>query len=196
MDQHFTRLVFFCFFELSRGDRPGGRRSSNSKTSFADWQNTADLCVFIFVDFVSFFVHSLTQSAKEKKKHQMQTLRRALSKTGLVKPMATTSTEELFEIFTSNNTPTGFLVPRSQVHKTGLYHRSVHVWLFDKEGKVLIQKRGPTKKVFPSTIRKSPPASSALPSLFSSPSTQKHSTIPVVIPHYTSFIPQSPHPSS
>lgn len=32
---------------------------------------------------------------------------------------------------------------RKEVHQLGLWHRGVHVFLFDKQGRLLVQKRGP-----------------------------------------------------
>lgn len=33
--------------------------------------------------------------------------------------------------------------PRSEVHRDGLLHREIHIWLFDEEGNIYFQKRPP-----------------------------------------------------
>jgi len=56
--------------------------------------------------------------------------------------------EELFATFTVSGEPRG-LVPRSVVHARGLWHRSVHVFLFDGEGRLYLQRRASSKDVCP-----------------------------------------------
>lgn len=59
--------------------------------------------------------------------------------------------KELFEVFDSANQSTGELVERGQVHRLGLFHRSVNVLIFSMDGsRVLIQRRADTKDVCPS----------------------------------------------
>jgi isopentenyldiphosphate isomerase len=41
--------------------------------------------------------------------------------------------------------------PRKDVHGRGLWHRGVHVLLFNSEGKVLLQMRGPDRDLYPNT---------------------------------------------
>ncbi len=48
--------------------------------------------------------------------------------------------EEIFDVVNDEDEVTG-QEPRSTVHRTGLLHRGVHVWLFAPDGKVLIQRR-------------------------------------------------------
>lgn len=55
-------------------------------------------------------------------------------------------TEETFEIFNEHNCLVG-TAPRSHVHRTGLYHRSVHVMLFDSHRRLLVQQRAFTKDI-------------------------------------------------
>ncbi len=38
---------------------------------------------------------------------------------------------------------------RSHVHSSKLWHRGIHIILFDSQGRILIQKRSPTKDKFP-----------------------------------------------
>ncbi len=57
-------------------------------------------------------------------------------------------TEELFETYDDAGRPAG-LVPRAQVHATGRWHRSAHVFLFDPDGRLYIQLRAATKDLYP-----------------------------------------------
>jgi isopentenyl-diphosphate delta-isomerase len=41
------------------------------------------------------------------------------------------------------------LAPRSRVHKEGLWHRAVHVFLFRSDGRLIIQRRQASKDVWP-----------------------------------------------
>jgi isopentenyldiphosphate isomerase len=42
--------------------------------------------------------------------------------------------------------------PRSVVHRLGLRHRSVHVWVYNRAGQVLLQKRSMRKECFPGML--------------------------------------------
>jgi isopentenyl-diphosphate Delta-isomerase len=55
---------------------------------------------------------------------------------------------ELFEVLNGDGGYLG-IMPRAQVHRTGQWHRSVHVFLFDPEGRLWIQRRAATKDLFP-----------------------------------------------
>lgn len=39
--------------------------------------------------------------------------------------------------------------PRDQVHREGLLHREVHIWVYNHRGDILFQKRSPTKDTWP-----------------------------------------------
>lgn len=41
-------------------------------------------------------------------------------------------TKEYLDVFDKNNQPTGVALPRRQVHAEGLWHRTVHIYLFRK----------------------------------------------------------------
>jgi len=41
---------------------------------------------------------------------------------------------------------------REVIHKNGLLHRELHVWLFNKKGEILFQRRGPRKDTFPNLL--------------------------------------------
>jgi isopentenyldiphosphate isomerase len=53
--------------------------------------------------------------------------------------------EELFEILDASGTKTGQTLPRSQVHREGQWHRSVHIWVVDEWGRMLLQQRAFSK---------------------------------------------------
>lgn len=55
---------------------------------------------------------------------------------------------EYFETFDDHDRPTG-LVPRSEVHARGLWHRSAHVFLFNGGGELYLQRRAPGKDLYP-----------------------------------------------
>jgi 16S rRNA (adenine1518-N6/adenine1519-N6)-dimethyltransferase len=56
---------------------------------------------------------------------------------------------EIFEVFDEKNHRVGEAV-RGVVHTRGLFHRSVHVWVFNSQDKVLLQQRATHKDVAPS----------------------------------------------
>ena len=57
--------------------------------------------------------------------------------------------EEFLEIYSSSGKKTGKKATKSHIHKKGLYHATVHVWIFSEKGNVLIQKRSIKKKLNP-----------------------------------------------
>ncbi|WP_405606096.1 NUDIX domain-containing protein [Polaribacter sp. Asnod1-A03] len=57
--------------------------------------------------------------------------------------------DELIDILTPDGKPTGKTALKSEAHKNGWFHTTVHIWLFTSDEKVLLQKRAMTKKVFP-----------------------------------------------
>ena len=57
--------------------------------------------------------------------------------------------EELLEIYSSSGKKTGKKATKSYIHKKGLFHATVHVWIFSEKGNVLIQKRSTKKKLNP-----------------------------------------------
>lgn len=56
---------------------------------------------------------------------------------------------EHFEIYTEYGQKTGRLVGRGVVHSEGLWHRSVHVWIFNRNNEILFQKRARMKDSHP-----------------------------------------------
>ena len=55
---------------------------------------------------------------------------------------------EVFEIFDDENRCIG-TATRDQVHREGLYHRSVHVFMLNPDGELLVQQRATDKDVCP-----------------------------------------------
>lgn len=56
--------------------------------------------------------------------------------------------EEMLEVVNDAGTPIE-LRPRSEIHRLGLLHREINVWLFTRQGTVFLQKRGAHKDTFP-----------------------------------------------
>jgi isopentenyl-diphosphate Delta-isomerase len=57
--------------------------------------------------------------------------------------------EELLDILDEYGKPTGKQVLKSEAHKKGLFHSTVHIWFYTQTGDVLLQKRASTKETFP-----------------------------------------------
>lgn len=56
---------------------------------------------------------------------------------------------EYIDIVDENNILTGEKAERELIHEKGIWHREVAVWIMNEEGKILLQKRAPTKKQSP-----------------------------------------------
>lgn len=57
--------------------------------------------------------------------------------------------KEFIEIHTKNGKPTGEKLLKSKIHKEGLFHATVHLWIFCCKDEILIQKRSKNKKINP-----------------------------------------------
>lgn len=57
--------------------------------------------------------------------------------------------DELIDILTPEGKLTGKTALKSEAHKKGWFHATVHIWIYTKDKKILLQKRAMTKKVFP-----------------------------------------------
>ena len=57
--------------------------------------------------------------------------------------------DELIDILNIEGKPSGETCMKSFAHKNGIFHASAHVWVFDDDGNVLIQKRKGDKDTFP-----------------------------------------------
>jgi isopentenyl-diphosphate Delta-isomerase len=56
---------------------------------------------------------------------------------------------ELFDIYNQDGAPAGYTASRDDAHRLGLWHRTVHVWILNGNGELLLQKRALTKDVYP-----------------------------------------------
>jgi 16S rRNA (adenine1518-N6/adenine1519-N6)-dimethyltransferase len=56
--------------------------------------------------------------------------------------------EELFDVVNERDEVIG-QAPRREVHRRGLRHRAVHVMIFDRRGRVFLQKRSARKDCHP-----------------------------------------------
>lgn len=57
--------------------------------------------------------------------------------------------DELIDIFDSNGIITGKTAMKSEAHRNGWFHQTVHIWFFTFDGQVLLQKRGKDKDIYP-----------------------------------------------
>jgi len=55
---------------------------------------------------------------------------------------------ELLEVVDENCEPFGIL-PRGEVHVRGLYHKSVHIFIFNSKGEIYLQRRSLDREEFP-----------------------------------------------
>lgn len=62
--------------------------------------------------------------------------------------MTTDNQDEMFDVVDADDRVTG-QARRGEVHRRGLMHRSVHVFVFNMDGKLFLQKRAATKDTFP-----------------------------------------------
>jgi isopentenyldiphosphate isomerase len=57
--------------------------------------------------------------------------------------------DEYIDILNEQGKVSGNVCLKSEAHKNGLFHQSVHIWIVDFNTNVLIQKRAANKDVFP-----------------------------------------------
>lgn len=57
--------------------------------------------------------------------------------------------DERITILDAKGRPTGATAMKSEAHRFGLFHATVHVWFFNTNGDILLQLRGRNKDVFP-----------------------------------------------
>ncbi|WP_228235743.1 NUDIX hydrolase [Allomuricauda sp. M10] len=57
--------------------------------------------------------------------------------------------DEYVDILDEQGNPTGQSCLKSEAHRKGLLHPTIHVWLYTKDGRVLIQQRGKHKDTHP-----------------------------------------------
>lgn len=54
--------------------------------------------------------------------------------------------EEQIDVLNEMGQKTGESLARSEIHRLGIWHRTVHIWLFDANGKILFQLRAHDKE--------------------------------------------------
>jgi len=59
---------------------------------------------------------------------------------------------EYLDILDEEGNKTGKTKLRSEVHRDGDWHRSVHIWIINTKNELLIQKRSPNKKTHPNFL--------------------------------------------
>jgi len=57
--------------------------------------------------------------------------------------------DELIDILDSDGKPTGKTALKSEAHQKGLFHPTVHIWFYSKDGRLLIQQRAKNKDAHP-----------------------------------------------
>ena len=60
--------------------------------------------------------------------------------------------EEQIDILNADGTTAGYSCGRTRVHAEGLWHRTVHIWAFNREGKILFQLRARVKENNPGLL--------------------------------------------
>lgn len=57
--------------------------------------------------------------------------------------------DELIDILNASGNLTGKTAMKSEAHKNGWFHQTVHIWFYTSDGTVLLQKRGKDKDIYP-----------------------------------------------
>ncbi|EKF55656.1 NUDIX family hydrolase [Galbibacter marinus] len=57
--------------------------------------------------------------------------------------------DELVDILDKQGKSTGTSLLKSEAHKKGLFHATAHVWIYNRNGEILIQKRSGNKETYP-----------------------------------------------
>ena len=53
---------------------------------------------------------------------------------------------ELIDVLTPDGEKTGVRKPKNEIHRDGDWHRAAHIWVLDRRGSFLIQRRSPRKE--------------------------------------------------
>ena len=53
------------------------------------------------------------------------------------------------DILDESGNRTGTSIKKSEAHRKGLFHPTIHVWFYTLDGRILLQQRGKNKKSFP-----------------------------------------------
>ena len=59
---------------------------------------------------------------------------------------------EYFDVLNDKGEKTGITKPRNEVHRDGDWHRTVHVWIFNPKGDILLQRRSSNKDSNPNKL--------------------------------------------
>ncbi len=57
--------------------------------------------------------------------------------------------DELVDILDDKGNPTGETAMKSMAHRKALFHPTIHVWFYNKNGQILLQQRGKDKETHP-----------------------------------------------
>lgn len=57
--------------------------------------------------------------------------------------------DELINIYNENNESLSIDKMKSEAHKSGLWHRASHIWIYNSSGEILLQLRAKNKKLWP-----------------------------------------------
>ena len=57
--------------------------------------------------------------------------------------------DELIDVLDAQGNYTGKSIMKSEAHRNGIFHPSIHVWLYTHEGEILIQQRAKNKDTHP-----------------------------------------------
>lgn len=56
---------------------------------------------------------------------------------------------EFFDIYNEDGSTADYTASRDDAHRNGLWHKTVHIWIVNSQGRVLLQKRSIYKETFP-----------------------------------------------
>lgn len=59
---------------------------------------------------------------------------------------------EYLDIFTKYGESTGEAIDRNIAHEKGMFHKSIHVWIVNSKGELLVQRRNSNKKTYPNML--------------------------------------------
>ncbi|MEB8329396.1 NUDIX domain-containing protein [Flavobacteriaceae bacterium KMM 6897] len=57
--------------------------------------------------------------------------------------------DELIDILDAHGNYTGKRLMKSEAHRKGLFHPTVHIWFYNKKGEILLQQRAASKETYP-----------------------------------------------
>lgn len=57
--------------------------------------------------------------------------------------------DEFIDIISETGEPTGKVALKSEAHKNGWFHNTIHLWLYTGKGEILLQQRSRKKSIYP-----------------------------------------------